>query len=117
MLEPKVYTALDLFKIETAYNDSQLQRAPIDAQKNSDITKAEIEAKLIGEISTHSHDHPPIGITYNIDDTVNVVTTQHGTKTMLYNVDGTLAGITGTGIYHNKTFVYTGGHLTNIIVS
>jgi hypothetical protein len=56
MLEPKVYTALDLFKIETAYNDSQLQRAPIDAQKNSDITKAEIEAKLTGEISTHSHD-------------------------------------------------------------
>lgn len=29
--------------------------APNDAQKNSDITKAEIEAKLIGEVSTHSH--------------------------------------------------------------
>lgn len=29
--------------------------APSDAQKNSDITKAEIEAKLTGEISSHSH--------------------------------------------------------------
>jgi len=29
--------------------------APPDAQKNSDITKEEIEAKLTGEISSHSH--------------------------------------------------------------
>lgn len=29
--------------------------APPDAQKNSDITKAEIEAKLTGEITTHTH--------------------------------------------------------------
>ncbi len=30
--------------------------APSNAQKNSDITKAEIEAKLTGTITTHSHD-------------------------------------------------------------
>lgn len=29
--------------------------APVDAQKNSDITKEEIEAKLIGTISSHNH--------------------------------------------------------------
>jgi hypothetical protein len=29
--------------------------APAGAQKNSDITKEEIESKLIGEISSHSH--------------------------------------------------------------
>lgn len=29
--------------------------APVNAQKNSDITKGEIEAKLTGEVSTHSH--------------------------------------------------------------
>lgn len=29
--------------------------APADAQKNADITKAEIEAKLTGQISSHSH--------------------------------------------------------------
>ena len=29
--------------------------APNDAQKNSDITKAEIEAKLTGNITSHSH--------------------------------------------------------------
>lgn len=39
----------------TAYNHSQEAHAPSDAQKNSDITKTEIEAKLTGEISSHTH--------------------------------------------------------------
>lgn len=40
---------------DTAYTHSQSTHAPTNAQKNSDITKAEIEAKLTGKISTHSH--------------------------------------------------------------
>ena len=40
----------------TAYNHSQELHAPSNAQKNSDITKAEIEAKLTGQIDTHFHD-------------------------------------------------------------
>lgn len=35
--------------------------APANAQKNSDITKAEIEAKLTGEISSHTHASAPGG--------------------------------------------------------
>ena len=38
----------------TAYQHSQADHAPSDAQKNSDITKAEIEAKLTGTITTHN---------------------------------------------------------------
>lgn len=38
-----------------AYTHSQALHAPSNAQKNSDITKAEIEAKLTGDISTHTH--------------------------------------------------------------
>ena len=38
-----------------AYNHSQATHAPSNAQKNSDITKEEIEAKLTGAITTHSH--------------------------------------------------------------
>lgn len=38
-----------------AYDHSQATHAPANAQKNSDITKAEIEAKLTGTITTHSH--------------------------------------------------------------
>ncbi len=38
-----------------AYNHSIATHAPSNAQKNSDITKAEIEAKLTGNITTHSH--------------------------------------------------------------
>ena len=40
---------------DTAYNHSQSAHAPSDAQKNSDITKAEIENKLIGNIESHTH--------------------------------------------------------------
>ena len=39
----------------TAYQHSQADHAPSNAQKNSDITKAEIEAKLTGTITTHNH--------------------------------------------------------------
>lgn len=38
-----------------AYNHSQSAHAPSNAQKNSDITKPEIEAKLTGDITTHTH--------------------------------------------------------------
>ena len=38
-----------------AYEHSQTQHAPVDAQKNSDITKDEIEAKLVGIVDTHQH--------------------------------------------------------------
>ena len=40
---------------DTAYEHSQSPHAPSNAQKNSDITKAEIEAKLTGNIATHTH--------------------------------------------------------------
>ena len=40
---------------DTAYTHSQSTHAPVNAQKNSDITKAEIEAKLTGNITTHTH--------------------------------------------------------------
>ena len=41
----------------TAYNHSQAAHAPSNAQKNSDITKQEIEDKLTGAISSHSHNN------------------------------------------------------------
>ena len=43
------------------------QHAPANAQKNSDITKAEIEAKLTGEISTHTHAGGGGGLGYAIN--------------------------------------------------
>lgn len=52
---------------DNAYTHSQSSHAPLTAQKNSDITKSEIEAKLVGVISTHSH-------TINIPED-NLVTT------------------------------------------
>ena len=40
---------------DSAYTHSTSLHAPSNAQKNSDITKGEIEAKLIGNITTHTH--------------------------------------------------------------
>ena len=40
---------------DAAYTHSQAAHAPSNAQKNSDITKAEIEAKLTGDVTTHTH--------------------------------------------------------------
>jgi len=51
--------------------------APSNAQKNSDITKAEIEAKLTGEITTHTHP----AAAQNLDITILKI----GTNTTLNN--------------------------------
>jgi hypothetical protein len=41
--------------ITASISHSQSTHAPVNAQANADITKAEIEAKLTGEITTHTH--------------------------------------------------------------
>ena len=47
---------------DISYLHSQQPHAPNDAQKNSDITKYEIESKLIGEIDTHTHSFEHLGV-------------------------------------------------------
>lgn len=56
--------------------------APSNAQKNSDITKAEIEAKLTGELTSHSHSggsdpwtYVVLGSDFTISTTANNVVT------------------------------------------
>lgn len=48
-------TETQITQLNAAYTHSQSTHAPNNAQKNSDITKNEIEAKLTGNISTHTH--------------------------------------------------------------
>jgi len=48
--------------------------APNNAQKNSDITKAEIEAKLVGEITTHTHQRTDT-ISLSMSDTSTALVT------------------------------------------
>ena len=62
----------------TAYNHSQAAHAPSNAQKNSDITKSEIEAKLTGEITTHTHASTgnAVATSFNVDhnfDTKDII--------------------------------------------
>lgn len=56
-----------------AYDHSQTAHAPSTAQKNSDITKAEIEAKLTGAITTHTHDYVPTSSFVGSTFTANVI--------------------------------------------
>ena len=49
----------------TAYQHSQAAHAPSNAQKNSDITKAEIEAKLTGTVTSHNHSGTYAPATHN----------------------------------------------------
>ena len=58
-------TTYDLNRINTAYTHSQAAHAPSNAQKNSDITKAEIEAKLTGNITSHTHSYAASSHTHN----------------------------------------------------
>ena len=65
--------------------------APSNAQKNSDITKAEIEAKLTGEIESHTHPAGAGGVTLaEVIDTLYPVGALY-TSTLTTN-PGTLLG-------------------------
>jgi hypothetical protein len=51
----KHITATERINWNAAKSHADSAHAPSNAQKNSDITKAEIEAKLTGEITSHTH--------------------------------------------------------------
>lgn len=72
--------------------------APSNAQANADITKAEIEVKLTGVISSHSHSGGGVawgGIT--------------GTLSAQTDLQGELDGKSGTGHNHDATYQALGG--------
>jgi hypothetical protein len=71
---------------DVAYAHSQAGHALADAQKNSDITKAEIEAKLIGEVGTHSH---PESTPEQIGAEPALGTPAEDGQALLGNLDGT----------------------------
>jgi hypothetical protein len=50
-------TDLDNYVLGSYMSGHEASHAPANAQKNSDITKAEIEAKLTGTITTHAHNY------------------------------------------------------------
>ena len=90
---------------KTAYTHSQAAHAPSNAQKNSDITKAEIEAKLTGNVTTHTHSYDPAGSASAVQTNLNSHT---GNKSNPHGVTcsqisalpvGNVAGTTG---YHTK---------------
>lgn len=47
---------------------------------------------------------------------LTLITDAYGTKTLAYDVNNRLTGVTGTGKYRSKTYAYTGDQLTSITV-
>ena len=80
----------------TAYNHSQAAHAPSNAQKNSDITKAEIEAKLTGSITSHNHDgryYTEAEINTKISDINNTIDSKEAAlQASIDQVEGMLGG-------------------------
>ena len=100
---------------DTAYTHSQSAHAPSNAQKNSDITKEEIEAKLTGVISTHSHSgSSPAGV---LDDLQISVLQSDGTLNAALGVQ-TWCGTNKTGqdvftVAANTTYSFKGQWIVN----
>jgi hypothetical protein len=55
-------------------------------------------------------------LTYDINNNLSSITTIKGTKTFNYDGSGNLISISGTGIYPTKSFIYTDGQLTQILI-
>jgi len=79
--------------------------APSNAQKNSDITKGEIEAKLIGEISTHPHASGGGGLGYTIP--VQALTSSPADNATVYF--GMLPKVPQTGAGRSKVYIRKAG--------
>ena len=97
---------------DTAYTHSQSTHAPSNAQKNSDITKAEIEAKLTGDITTHTHSQY---LTEHQDLSDYALATdlhEHDNKTILDNITQTTIDMINNAIPY-KGIVQASGNLNN----
>ena len=74
-----------------AYDHSQVVHAPSNAQKNSDITKVEIESKLTGSIITHTHPVSSVsGLQTSLDGKVDKVTGKQLSTNDYTNAEKTL---------------------------
>lgn len=91
----KIASAELVKSTKTLIDNHTLLHAPVDAQKNSDITKNEIEAKLTGNILSHTHDYEPA----NSNIQMHVANKEH------INID-TLGNINPNGIYRSIASIY-----------
>jgi len=78
------------------------------------VTATPINSDVLVEESLYKNSSVSKTLTYNMDGTLDQITDSNGTKIMGYNIDGTLGQIDATGIYESKEFVYSGGKLTEI---
>lgn len=99
--------------------------APSNAQKNSDITKAEIEAKLTGEISSHTHaggggltlaDVYPVGCIYTSTISTNPATVFGMGTWSAFGAGRVLVGL-DSGQTEFDTVEETGGAKTHTLTS
>ena len=92
----------------TAYNHSQAAHAPSNAQKNSDITKAEIEAKLTGTVTSHNHSGTYAPASHTSDTTVHITAAERTAWNAKSNLTlGTGSGNAFRGDYGNTAYTHS----------
>lgn len=93
-----------LQKTDSAYTHSQSAHAPSNAQKNSDITKSEIETKLTGVIDSHSHaievPKDSLVTTNIVGGTLTLTTDKYQTTNMADGTEIVLPTVTGFAEIH-----------------
>lgn len=90
-------TDLQKTQFAAAYTHAVSAHAPTNAQKNSDITKAEIEAKLTGTIASHQHSFTSENITIqNSAPQINFVDVDWGNRYLHCN-GGNIGFLTSGG--------------------
>jgi len=103
---------------KTAYDHSQSAHAPINAQKNSDITKAEIEAKLTGPITTHTHSIEEISDLPEKDNLIagsNISITKSGNNITISSTGGDGGGSAYINVEEEVTV--TGGDISGNMIN
>jgi hypothetical protein len=108
----RLITSGELLQILDGSTHAGLPHAPSNAQKNSDITKAEVEAILTGPISTHSHTggvSPAFNSVYRaiLDSTGSHIA---GKAANTYGIpQGNPLAVTGTGTLYALNTIYIAG--------
>ena len=96
---------------DAAYTHSTSAHAPVNAQKNSDITKAEIEAKLTGNITTHTHsqyltEHQSLtGYAKTADLSTVATSGDYNDLTNRPTIPSKTSGLTNDSDFTTKTYV------------
>lgn len=88
--------------------NSKQDNITLVAGSNISIVESPMDTWIISSSSSGSGGNPEVSqtLTYDISGNLSAIDTALGTKTFIYNYEGNLINIIGSGIYPSKEFIY-----------